>query len=145
MFKKILVPIDVDRPVAAKTVFEYASILAEQNNAKLKLVAVMPGFGMPIVGSYITDDVRKEALDHFKEALETFLKENCSESVEYTIRAGKNWRQIVRVAEKWEADLIIVYHNKHREINEAFSRSCSDNVFRNANCSVLKLRNIREK
>jgi len=144
MFKKILVPIDVDRPIAAQAVFKEASEMAERNGAELKLVAVMPGFGMPIVGSYVSDDIRKEAMEHFKESLEVFIKENCSESVAYTIRAGTTWRQIVRAAEKWEADLIIVYHNKRREINEAFSRSCSNNVSRNAPCSVLRLRKIRQ-
>ncbi len=142
MFKRILVPIDVDRPIAAKAVYDYATKLAEQGG-EIKLFSVMPGFGMPIVGSYITDEVRKEALEHFKEALEAFIKENCDDTVTYHIRAGKNWREIVKMAEKWEADLIIVYHNRTREINEVFSRSCSQHVYQHARCSVLRLRNLR--
>ncbi len=144
MFKKILVPIDVDRPVAARIVYEYASKIAKISDAEVKLISVMPGFGMPIVASYVSDKVRSEAMAEFKTALDTFVKENCDESVTYHVRAGKNWRQIVKMADKWEADLIIVYHNKRREINEAFSHTCSDHVYRNASCSVLRLRNIRE-
>jgi len=144
MFKKILVPIDVDRPVAAKQVYSYAAGIASVDNAEVKLISVMPGFGMPIVASYVTNEVRRETMEHAKQALAEFVKENCDDSVTYHVRSGKNWRQIVKLADEWGADLIIVYHNRRREINEVFSHSCSDQVYRNANCSVLRLRGIRE-
>jgi len=143
MFKKILVPIDVDRPIAAKAVYAYAAEIAKQSGAEVKLIGVMPGFGMPIVGSFISDEIRKEAFEHFRDEVKAFVDENCDESVSYHIRAGKNWREIVKMAEKWEADLIIVYHNKTREINEVFSHSCSAHVYDDAPCSVLRLRNLR--
>jgi universal stress protein F len=144
MFKKILVPIDVDRPNAAKAVYDCASEIAEPYGAEIKLISVMPGFGMPIVGSFISDRVRKEALEHFRGTLKVFVKENCDDSVTYHIRSGKHYEEIVKMAEKWEADLIIVYHNRRREINEVFSHTCAKHVYRDAPCSVLRLRNIRE-
>ena len=67
MFKKILVPIDVDRPIAAKAVYDGAVAIAKPFDAEIRLVSVMPGFGMPIVGSFISDRVRKEALEHFRD------------------------------------------------------------------------------
>jgi nucleotide-binding universal stress UspA family protein len=143
MFKKILVPIDIDYPKTAVAVYQKAKEVAEPGKAEIRLVSVMPGFGMPIVASYIPANVREEARDRFKAALEQFIKENCDESVTYTIRTGKNWEQIVRAADKWGADLIVVYHNRHREVNEAFSHSCAQRVADNANCSVLRLRNIQ--
>ncbi len=144
MFRKILVPIDVDRPVAAKQVYGYAAQIAKLADAEIKLVSVMPGFGMPIVASYVTDEVRRETMEHVEQALAEFVGENCDDSVTYQVRSGKNWRQIVKLADSWGADLIIVYHNRRREINEVFSHSCSDQVYRNASCSVLRLRGIRE-
>lgn len=144
MFKKILVPIDVDRPNAAKAVYGCALEIAEQSGAEIKLIAIMPGFGMPIVSSFITDEIRNEALEHFRDELKVFIKENCDESVTHHIRTGKNWKEVVKMAEKWEADLIVVYHNRRREINEMFSRSCALHVYHDAPCSVLRLRNIRE-
>lgn len=143
MFKKILVPVDIDYPKAAKAVYDKAAKLADYMGAELKLISVMPDFGMPIVASYITKEVRDEAYARFKASLEGFIAENCDQSVAFTVRAGKNWEEIISVAEKWEADLIIVYHNRRREINEVFSRSCSQRVADNAKCSVLRLRNIR--
>ena len=142
MFKKILVPIDVDYPKTAAAVYQKAVAIAGLSNAEIRLVSVMPGFGMPIVASYIPDEIREQAKNRFKESLEKFVKDNCKETVTYRVRTGKNWEQIIKAADKWEADLIVVYHNRRREINEVFSGSCSQRVSDNANCSVLRLRNV---
>lgn len=144
MFKKILVPIDVDYPKTAAAVYRKAATIAKLSGAEIRLVSVMPGFGMPIVASYISAEVRKEATDRFKESLEKFIADNCDEPVSSRIRTGKNWEEIVKAADKWGADLIVVYHNRRREINEVFSGSCSQRVSDNANCSVLRLRNVRD-
>lgn len=142
MFKKILIPIDVDYPKTAAAVYKKVAAFAGLNQAEIRLVSVMPGFGMPIVASYISDEVRKEAENRFKESLETFIRENCDKSVTYRVRTGKNWKEIIKAADNWEADLIVVYHNYRRDINEVFSGSCSQSVSDNANCSVLRLRNV---
>ena len=142
MFNKILVPVDIDYPETAKAVYQRAVAIANLSGAEIRLISVMPGFGMPIVASYISDDVRNEAANRFKTAIKNFIAENCNEHVKYTVATGKNWEEIIKAADKWEADLIVVYHNRHREINEVFSRSCSQRVADNASCSVLRLRNI---
>ena len=144
MFTKILVPIDIDYPKTAAAVYRKAATIAKLSGAEIRLVSVMPGFGMPIVASYISDEVRKEATDRFKESLEKFIADNCDEPISSRIRTGKNWEEIIKAAEKWGADLIVVYHNRRREINEVFSGSCSQRVSDNANCSVLRLRNVRD-
>ena len=143
MFKKILVPIDVDYPKTAAAVYRKVATIAKLSGAEIRLVSVMPGFGMPIVAAYISDEVRKEATDRFKESLDEFIENNCDEPVSSRIRTGKNWEEIIKAAEKWGADLIVVYHNRRREINEVFSGSCSQRVSDNANCSVLRLRNVQ--
>ena len=143
MFKKILVPIDIDHLETAKAVYQNAAEIAKPGGAEIKLISVLPGFGMPIVASYISDELRKEVTDRFKESFKKFIKDHCDEPVSHTVRTGKNWEEILKAADKWEADLIVVYHNRNREINEAFSKSCSQRVADNANCSVLWLRNIQ--
>lgn len=142
MFKKILVPIDIDYPKTAVAVFKKAAEIAGLSQAEIRVVGVMPGFGMPIVASYISDEIREQAKKRFKESLEKFIRENCDESVTYRVRTGKNWEEIIKAADNWAADLIIVYHNRRRDINEVFSGSCSQRVSDNANCSVLRLRNV---
>jgi len=142
MFKKILVPIEVDYPDAARAVYQKAAVLAEQNGAEIQLVGVMPGFGMPFVSSFITEEVRQEAADRFEKSLAQFVQDNCDENVSFKVRTGKNWVEIIKAADKWGADLIVVYHNRRRDVNEVFSYSCSERVTDRANCSVLRLRNI---
>jgi len=142
MFKRILLPIDVDYPEAAGAVYRKAAELAEQGGAEMHLLGVLPGFGMPIVASYITDEIRQETYQRMQEALEGFIDNYCHKPLPYSIAVGKHWEEIVKLAGTWRADLIVVYHNKEKELNEVFSDSCSKKVAEHAPCSVLWLRNV---
>ena len=142
MFKKILVPVDVDYPDIAAAVYRKAAALAKMSNAEIKLVAVMPGFGMPIVAAYFTEELRQKTAERFIEALEAFKQEHCDAAVSSEVRSGKNWEEIINAADQWGADLIVVYHNHRSELNEAFSGSCSSRVAEHAKCSVLRLRQV---
>ncbi len=144
MFNKILVPVDIDYPNTAAIVYQKAAKIAALSGAEIRLISVMPGFGMPIVASYIPESVRQEAKARFKDALEQFIQLHCKEPISYYVKSGKHWEEIVKVADKWGADLIVVYHNHRREINEVFSQSCSHRVIEQANCSVLRLKHIRD-
>ena len=142
MFKKILVPIDVEYPRTSKAVYENAAEIAKLSNAEIRLVSVMPGFGMPIVASFVTDEMKEKALKEFKNALKDFTDKNCGENVSAKVLVGKNHEVILKMAEKWDADLIVVYHNYRRTVNEAFSQNCARMLVKNAKCSVLRLRNV---
>ena len=143
MFKKILVPIDIDYPKTAAAVYQKAVAIAKLSGAEIRLISVMPGFGMPIVASYISDEVREEAQIDLRSLWRNSSKTIVMNRSSSRIRTGKNWEEIIKDADKWEADLIVVYHNHRREINEVFSGSCSQRVADNANCSVLRLRNVQ--
>ncbi len=142
MFHKILVPIDVEYPRTSKAVYDNAAQIAELMNAQILLVSVMPGFSMPIVASFVTDEMKKEAKAEFSRTLKTFTDQNCGENVTAKVLVGKHYEVILEMAEKWGADLIVVYHNHRRKINEAFSQDCAQKIVKNANCSVLRLRNV---
>ncbi|MCF8053228.1 MAG: universal stress protein [Desulfobacterales bacterium] len=142
MFSKILVPLDVDYSKTAAAVYRKAAELARCCGAEIRLITVVPGFGMPIVAAHIPEEVRKESGKLVREAMKQFIEEHCNKSVSYEIRTGKNWEEIIEAAEDWGADLIVVYHNRRSSINEAFSRSCAERVTDNAACSVLRLRNV---
>ena len=142
MFKKILVPVDIDYTETASAVYQRAAAIAKLSGAEIRIVSVMPGFGMPIVASYISDETRKEIAHRLRQSLEAFIKENCEEPVSYEVRTGKNWEEIIKIANTWKADLIVVYYDHRRDINEVHSGSCAQRVTENANCSVLWLRNI---
>jgi len=142
MFKKILVPIDVEYPRTSKAVYNNAADIAGLSGAQIRLVSVRPGFGMPIVASYVTDEMKKEAKKEFIKALKDFTDKNCGENVTSEVLVGKHYDVILEMAEKWGADLIVVYHNHRRTINEAFSQNCAQKIVKKASCSVLRLRNV---
>ncbi len=143
MFKKILVPVDIDYPKTAALVYQKAAELGASTGAEIRLISVMPGYSMPIVASFVSEELVKQTKDKLRAALESFIQENCAEPISYTIKVGKNWEKIIQESEKWGADLIVVYHNRRREENQVFSNSCSQRVMEEANCSVLRLRGIR--
>ena len=142
MFKKILLPLDIDYPKTAATVYRKTEEIAACSGAEIKLVGVMPGFSMPIVASFISEELKKETTERYRASFEEFIEANCKKETPYSIRIGKHWEEIIKTADKWEADLIVVYHNHRRDINEVFSGSCSARVVEHAKCSVLRLRNI---
>ncbi len=142
MFKKILVPIDVEYPRTSKAVYDNAADIARLSGGEIRLVSVMPGFSMPIVASYVTDEIKKEAKQKFTNVLKEFIDKNCGENVSSNVLVGKHHDVILEMADKWDADLIVVYHNHRRKINEAFSQSCAQRIVQNAKCSVLRLRNV---
>ena len=142
MFKKILVPIDVDYPKTSKAVYDNAADIAILSGADIHLVSVMPGFGMPIVASFVTAEMKNEAKKEFKKALQQFMDKNCGDNVTAKVLVGKHHEVILEMADKWGADLIVVYHNHRRKVNEAFSQTCAQKIVKNANCSVLRLRNV---
>lgn len=144
MYKKILIPMDIDYPDTASAVYQRVAEIAKPSNAEIRLVSVMPGFGMPIVASYISNDTRKEIISRLKGLLEAFIREYCDDSVSYEVRTGKNWEEIVKAADEWKADLIAVYYDRHRDrdMNEVHSGTCARRVAEKANCSVLWLRKV---
>lgn len=143
MFNKILVPVDIDYPKTSKAVYDNAVELASLSGAQIRIVSVMPGFTMPIVASFVTDEIKAEARAHFQKALDDFVAEHCEgANVSHRILVGKHYEEILKMADKWGADLIVVYHNRRRTVNEAFSQTCAQRVVKDANCSVLRLRNL---
>jgi len=136
MFNKILVPVDIDYPKTSKAVYDNAAELASLSGAEIRIVSVMPGFTMPIVASFVTEEIKAETLAHFKNALDTFVVENCKgANVSHRILVGKHYEEILKMAD-------VVYHNRSRTVNEAFSNTCAQRVVKDANCSVLRLRNL---
>jgi len=144
MFNKILVPVDIDYPESSAAVYHRAAEIAKPSAAEIRLLSVMPGFGMPIVASFISEEMRREIVNRMKESLEAFIKNSCDDSVTYEVRTGKNWEEIIKSADNWKADLIVVYYDRSRDrdINDVHSGTCARRVSENANCSVLWLRKI---
>ncbi len=71
MYNKILVPIDVAREKNATRLCKAASEMAAEG-AQIRLLSVMPGYGMSLVASYFPADAQEQAMVEVKARLEQF-------------------------------------------------------------------------
>lgn len=58
MFNKILVPVDLSTENMTEKLCKTANDLAQKYGSEVRLVTVMPDYGMPIVASYFPEGLR---------------------------------------------------------------------------------------
>ena len=66
MFKKILVPVDIDYPKTAALVYQKAAELGAPTGAEIRLISVMPGYSMPIVASFVSEELVKQTKEKLR-------------------------------------------------------------------------------
>ncbi len=141
MYKKILVSIDVFREKNAEKLCRTASEIAKLSNAEIRLVSVVPDYGMPLVASYFP----KDAQDNIKNEMSSMLKKYATEFVDGNVsailRQGKRARNIVDEANSWDADLVVIgCRKKASRDNTRMLGACSSSVADRVDCSVIVVR-----
>ena len=89
MFNKILLPLDIDYPKVAAAVYRNTVEIAACSNAEIKLLGVMPGFSMPIVASFISDELKKETVDRYRDSFKEFIAANCNQETPLSCSSRK--------------------------------------------------------
>lgn len=139
-FQKILVAVDKG-PIAAHAV-QVARELASGLNARLALVhvaqpAVPFGSEAGIPRSELMDMVREEGL----ELLAAIHQESdTSEFAHEFLEGGDPAAEIVKVARRWPADVIVMGTHGREGISRALQGSVAETVMRHAPCPVLVVR-----
>jgi nucleotide-binding universal stress UspA family protein len=153
MFKKILVALDTSE--TSKLVFEQALSLAKLTSANLMLLNALspdesgigetmmlstmdyyPGWGDETMKKYA-----QELENHKQEGLQ-MLQEFCSQAnhenitTEFTQNVGSPGKLICKLAENWNADLIVIGRRGLSGITELLIGSVSNYVLHHAKCSV---------
>jgi nucleotide-binding universal stress UspA family protein len=123
MFKKILVPIDIQEPAFADKALAMAVEEAQHHKASLHVMTVLPGFGMPIVASYFPPDAMKRAAQDTKKELQEYVAKKVPADVS-----------------KIKADLIVLHSHLRKHMNRVLLGSCAQRVVEHAHCSVTVLR-----
>lgn len=145
MYKTILVPIDLDEDTLISLAAKHVEDLAEQNDARIHFVSVIPSYQYAATLSFA---FTMEALDESKVkdiALTTLKgivsKFNISEDrIEHHIISGGTPKdQILKLAENLNADLIIIGSNRP-SIATYLIGSNAAAIVRHAKCSVLVAR-----
>ncbi len=139
--RKIVVPVDFS-PFSYKSI-DYASAFALQSNAEILLLHVVPL--NYVDGEFIAFDpaqLEKQAADAARIHLEKLSAERIDPELTARIRVvvGRSVDEIVKAAEEFEADLIIMSTHGYTGFKHAFLGSTTENVVRYAPCPVLTLR-----
>lgn len=141
MYKKILVPIDINQNSSWELALPAAIKFAKDSGAKLELFAVVPDFGMAMVGSFFPKDYAKKALEHAEYELKAVARNNVPDDVKCTchVRHGSVYKEINKAADKLGADLIVL--TSHRpEAKDYLLGPNAARIVRHARQSVFVVR-----
>ena len=137
MYKNILFPIDLEHTPEAESALKIALDEAKRSNAKLTVMTVAPGFGMPIVASFFDEDTVLNALKEVARHLKQYVDGNIPDGIETSaiVVEGNPAQLILKQANSDDIDLIVIAsHNS--EIENLLLGSCASKVVRHSQCNV---------
>jgi len=137
MYNNILFPVDMEHTVESADALAIALEEARRSNAKLTVMTVAPGFGMPIVASYFGEDAVKQALKEVARHLKKYVDANIPEGIETNavVVEGNPAELIVKQAQEDNIDLIVMASHNN-QIENLLIGSCASKVVRHAHCTV---------
>jgi len=137
MYKHILFPVDMEHTAESADALALSVSEAQRCGARLTVMTVAPGFGMPIVASYFDEATVKEALKEVARHLKQYVDDNVPDGIEAdaVVVEGNPANQILEQAQEGAVDLIVMAsHNT--EIESIFLGSCASKVVNHAHCTV---------
>ncbi|KAA0873639.1 universal stress protein [Nitrincola tapanii] len=142
MFKKILLPIDMQDKETAVKALNFAAEYLTQPDAELHLLTVLPGYSMPVVASYFPKNAIDSALQVLKEELTLVVNETLPNLVSYQVHVaeGAAHKEIIKAAKKYEVDLIMMPSHNYSRMENILIGSVTSRVVERAKCSVLVIR-----
>ena len=142
MYKNILLALDLGDDKSWERSLPTAVEYAKTFGAALRIMSVVPDFGMSIVGSFFPKGYEDKMLEQAREALHAFVKENVPDgvTVQHVIGHGTVYDEVLRVAGEVSADLIVLGASRPRA-GQFLMGPNALRVMRDAECSVLVVRN----
>ena len=140
MYKKILVPVDLNEESSWATALPEAVAHAKTFGAKLAVMTVVPDFGMSVVGSFFPADFREQAEAEARSALDDLMDRYAGDvAVERIVRYGGIYEQVIETARTTGTDLIILASHRPK-LEDYLLGPNAARVVRHAGCSVLVVR-----
>lgn len=138
MFTKILVPVDTFDDATTDKLCKAANAIAVQFNAEVRLMTVMPGFGMSIVASYFPEDAQSKLRKELQAKLDVLAETYFTVKLSTKLSQGKRLQEILQEADAWGAEQVIIGCRRKQSLdNQKFLGTCSRGVADRAICSVL--------
>jgi len=130
MFHKILIALDnanIDTHV-----FDEAVALAKATGATLRLLYVLPACDVGYAEPYMFNQPNPHRLRSLVEAANA-----AGVKADFTEHLGNPAVDICAIAQRWNADLIVIGRRKLTKLEELFHGSVSNYVLHHASCAVL--------
>ena len=139
--KTILLPVDIFHPTGWEKSLAHAVSLARQHGAVLHVLAVIPDYGMPMVGSFFPKDYSKKALKEAEQKLAAFIADNIPDGIEVEphVKHGNIYKEILAVADAVAADMIVMASHRP-EMRDYLLGPNAARVVRHARQSVCVIR-----
>ncbi len=141
MFNKILVPVDLSTESMTEKLCETANDLATKYGSEVKLVTVVPDYGMPLVASYFPEGAQEKLKTEMKQKLSALADKYFSTSVECELTQGKRRTAILKEIEDYSPDLVMMgCRRKKSRRNQRLLGATGTVVSDRAGCSVMVVR-----
>ena len=137
MYNNILFPIDLEHTPEAEKALQIAIEEAQRSKAKMTVMTVAPGFGMPIVASFFDEATVKNAMKEIARQLKSYIADNFPEDIEINavVVEGNPSELILKQAKKDGCDLIVI-SSHNNQVEHLLLGSCAAKVVRHSDCSV---------
>lgn len=138
----ILLAIDIQHEASWSKALPEAVAQARLKGAKLHVSAVVPDFGMSLVGQYFPPGFEQDALRKAGERLEAFCHEQLPKDIDWSAHLGHGDidKEILRLAEHVGASLIVMSSHPPSEVRELLVGSHATRIVRHSPISVLVVR-----
>lgn len=142
MYKTILLPIDLNHKASWAKSLPCAIQLCQTYGASLHLLSIIPAIGMPMVEGFLPREFAATAKKNLKAALREFAAKQVPTDmkVQLIVADGKAYAGILRIAEKIDADLIVMSTHKRKRIEDYLVGTNAMRVLQQSKVSVLVVR-----
>lgn len=140
MYKRILLPIDLDENRDIPKTIDTAIGLSQLYDAQLYVMTVLPDFGMSIVANYFKDSFEQDSKQHAKEVLRNYIDKHFADiDIKMVVATGTIYREIIAAGDELGIDLIIMASG-HEDIEDYLLGSNAARVVRHSKQSVMVIR-----
>jgi nucleotide-binding universal stress UspA family protein len=141
VFERILLAVDLAHLETQQRVAETAARMARHESAELRVMTVIPDFGMSIVETFFPSGYEDQAIVRARKQLKAFAERVVGANLvtSLVVRHGTIYREIIDVADKTRSDLILLAASRP-ELSDYLLGPNAARVVRHARQSVLVVR-----
>jgi nucleotide-binding universal stress UspA family protein len=146
VYRDILLPIDLENHRTWEHALPKAVQYCEAFDARLHILAVVPDYGMSLVGQFFPPRYEKKRLQETNKKLHDFVDKHVPDTivVQHIIAQGGISDAILEIADETNVDLIIMAA-RQPELKDYILGPNASRVLRYAKQSVLVVKSLKKK